>query len=163
MSDINSLRTLPVLPIKNTVLFPYIHMPFSVGRPLSLAALETAVATEEKEILIVSQRNSAVEAPGKEDLYSIGTKAVIKKIAREDDGRVQVIVLGEERVKVQEFTRTEPYLEARVIPYPLPQDETPEVEALHRELVELALRALALTQPQAPPEVGRTLLSGETT
>ena len=48
MSDMKNLRTLPVLPIKNTVLFPYIHLPFSVGRPLSLAALETAVGTRRK-------------------------------------------------------------------------------------------------------------------
>ena len=159
----NSLRTLPVLPVKNTVLFPYIHMPFAVGRPTSLAALETAIATEEKEIVIICQRDSSVETPGKDDLYSVGTTAVIKKTAHGEDGRVQVIVLGGERVRIEEFSCTEPYLEARVTPYPLPQDETPEVEALHRELVELALKALSLAQPQAPPEMGRALLSSETT
>src|SRR4030095_198236 len=105
MSDMKNLRTLPVLPIKNTVLFPYIHLPFSVGRPLSLAALETAVGTDEKEILIVSQRDSSTETPGKDDLYSVGTRAVIKKIGRPEDGRVQVIVLGEDRVRIEEWTR----------------------------------------------------------
>src|SRR6266436_31958 len=163
MPEKNSLRTIPVLPVKNTVLFPYIHMPFSVGRPVSLAALETASDTEEKEILIVCQRNSAVETPGQDDLYSIGTTAVIKKTAHGEDGRVQVIVLGAERVRIEAISRTEPYLEARVTPYPLPEDETPEVEALHQELVELALKALSLAQPQAPPEVGRALLGSETT
>src|SRR5437879_2282536 len=163
MPEKNSLRTVPVLPVKNTVLFPYIHMPFSVGRPVSLAALETAIATEEKEILVVCQRNSSVETPGKEDLYSIGTTAVIKKTAQGEDGRLQVIVLGGERVRIEDLSRTDPYLEAHVVPYPLPLDETPEVEALHRELVELALKALALAQPQAPQEVGRALLSSETT
>src|SRR5207249_8876940 len=59
MPDISALRTLPVLPIKNTVLFPYIHMPFSVGRTPSLAALEAAVVTEEKEILVVCLRSSS--------------------------------------------------------------------------------------------------------
>src|SRR5437773_9407645 len=98
----NHLRKLPVLPIKNTVLFPFIHMPFSVGRPASLVALEAAVASEEKEILVLSQRDSEVESPGKDDLYSIGTTAIIKKAARGEDGRVQVIVLGSERVKVDE-------------------------------------------------------------
>src|SRR5262244_1760761 len=146
----NNLRTIPVLPVKNTVLFPYIHMPFSVGRPVSLAALEAAIATEEKEVLVVCQRDSGVETPGESDLYSIGTTAVIKKTARGEDGRVQVIVLGDERVRIDDIARTEPYLEAHVTPYPLPEDETAEVEALHRELVELALKALALAQPQAP-------------
>src|SRR5258708_34670649 len=123
MPEKNSLRTIPVLPVKNTVLFPYIHVPFSVGRSVSLAALETAIATEEKEILIVCQRNSSVETPGQDDLYSIGTTAIIKKTARGEDGRVQVIVLGGERVRIEEVSRTEPYLEARVSPYPLPEDE----------------------------------------
>jgi ATP-dependent Lon protease len=154
---------LPVLPVKNTVLFPFIHMPFSVGRQVSLAALEAAVATEEKEILVVSQRNSAVENPSQNDLYFVGTTAVIKKAARGEEGRVQVIVLGGERVRIEGMSRTEPYLEAQVTPYPLPMDETPEVEALQRELVELALKALSLAQPQAPPEVSRGLLTGENT
>jgi ATP-dependent Lon protease len=153
------LQTLPVLPIKNTVLFPYIHMPFSVGRPASLAALEAAAATEEKEILVFSQRDSAIETPGQNDLFHIGTKAVIKKAARGEDGRVQVIVLGTDRVRMEKMNRAEPYLEAQVSLYPLPTDHTPEVEALQRELVELAMKALSLAQPQAPPEVSRTLLS----
>src|SRR5258708_4545108 len=163
MFNTNNLRTLPLLPIKNTVLFPFIHMPFSVGRPQSLAALEKAIATEEKEVVVVSQRDSAVEVPTKRDLYSIGTTAVIKRVTRPEDGRVQVIVLGGERVRIEDFSRTEPYLEARIVPYPLPVDETPEVEALHRELVALALKALSLTQPQAPLEVSQALLSGEST
>src|SRR5260370_23591864 len=138
-------------------------MPFSVGRPQSLAALEKASATEEKEGVVVSQRDSAVETPTKADLYYVGTTAVIKRVTRPEDGRVQVIVLGGDRVRIEDFSRTEPYLEARVVPYPLPVDETPEVEALHRELVALALKALSLTQPQAPLEVSQALLSGEST
>ena len=136
-------------------------MPFSVGRPTSLAALEAAGAADEKEILVVSQRDNNVEAPGQADLYSVGTKAVIKKLARPDDGRVQVIVLGIERVRVNRLARTEPYLEAETTPYPLPTDQTTEGEALERELVEMAMKALALSQPQAPPEVTRGLLSAD--
>src|SRR6266567_4454443 len=138
-------------------------MPFSVGRPISMAALEKAIGDEEKEILIVTQRDSTVETPSRDDLYAIGTTAYIKKLTRTEDGRVQVIVLGAERVRIEDFSRTEPFLEARVVPYPLPTDETTEVEALQRELVELALKALALAQPQAPPEMSRALLSGENT
>src|SRR5262249_2142646 len=157
------LQKLPVLPVKNTVLFPYIHMPFSVGRPVSLAALEAALATEGKEVLIVSQRDSSVENPNQKDLYLIGTTALIKKAARAKDGRVQIIVLGSQRVRIENLSHVEPYLEAEVTPYPLPVDETPEVEALKRELVELALKALSLAQPQAPAEVSRSLLTGENT
>ncbi len=154
------MQTLPVLPVKNSVLFPFIHMPFSVGRPASVAALEAALEKEGKELLVVSQRDSSVETPGQSDLYSIGTKAVIKKAARGEDNRVQIIVLGTERLRIYRLTETEPFIEAEVEPYPLPTDRTTEVEALHRELIELATKALAVVQPQAPSEVSRALLSG---
>ena len=71
--------SLPVLPIKNTVLFPYIHMPFSVGRPTSVAALESALATEEKEILVVCQRDSADQEPAKDDLCPAEVEARVRE------------------------------------------------------------------------------------
>src|SRR5277367_3359969 len=101
-------QNLPVLPIKNVVLFPYLHMPLSVGRPASLAALEAAVEGGAKEIVVVCQRSAEVESPEPKDLYTIGTKSVIKKIGRPEDGRVQLIVLGAERVKLANFTSKEP-------------------------------------------------------
>ena len=152
------IRKLPVLPIKNSVLFPSIHMPFSIGREVSLAAIEAAMATEDKEILVVSQRSSVVEAPDLEDLYRIGTKAVIKKVVRPAEGGVRVIVLGLDRVRIEALNMSDPYLEAEVSEVALPTDHTPEVEALQRELMETALKALSLSQPQAPPEVSRTLI-----
>jgi ATP-dependent Lon protease len=153
-------KTLPVLPIKNTVLFPYIHMPFSVGRPASMAAVEAALATEEKEILVVCQRDAADETPEKDDLYPVGVKAVIKKVMRVEDV-VQLIVLGKDRFHIDDLSRTEPYLEAQATVLPLPTDSSDETEALQRELVDLALKALALAQPQAPPEVSRTVLAAD--
>jgi len=160
MPKTNELQRLPVLPVKNSVLFPFIHMPFSVGRPASVAALEATLATDAKEILLVCQRSSAVETPGQADLYTIGTRAVIKKAVRGDDGRIQLIVLGLERVRIVRMAETEPFMEAEVEAYPLPEELTPEAEALQQELVELATKALSLVQPQAPPEVSRTLLRG---
>src|SRR3984893_13185186 len=100
-------KILPVLPIKNTVLFPYIHMPFSVGRPASVAALEAALATEDKEILIVCQRDSADQEPGKDDLYPVGVRAIIKKVLRVEDV-IQIIVLGSERLRIDDVSSTEP-------------------------------------------------------
>jgi ATP-dependent Lon protease len=152
--------SLPVLPIKNTVLFPYIHMPFSVGRTTSVAALEAALATEDKEIVVVCQRDSADQAPEQDDLYPVGVKAVIKKVLRLEDV-TQIIVLGTERVRIDELTSTEPYLQAQSTPLPLPTDSSDEIEALQRELVELALKALTIAQPQAPPEVSRTVIAAD--
>jgi len=151
---------LPILPIKNTVLFPYIHMPFSVGRQASVHAVEAALASGDKEILVVCQRESAEETPDKDDLYPVGVKAVIKKVLRTDDV-LQIIVLGRDRVRIDEFHQTEPHIEAQATLLPLPTDSSDEVEALQRELVELGLKALSLTQPQAPPEVSRTFLTAD--
>ena len=72
------LRTLPVLPLKNSVLFPGLMMPLSVGRSASIAAVEAALETEEKEIIIVAQRDTQVETPASADLFTIGVRAVIR-------------------------------------------------------------------------------------
>src|SRR5207249_6078555 len=104
------------------------------------------------------QRDSGIKTPGQEDLYGVGTKAIIKKAVRGEDARIQVIVQGMERVRINRIAGDGSYLEAEVSPYPLPQDNTPEVEALQRELVEVGMKALSLAQPQAPPEVSRALL-----
>jgi ATP-dependent Lon protease len=64
MTDNDNMQSLPVVPLKNSVLFPNLLMPLSVGRPASLAAVEAALATEEKEIVIVAQREAAVDNPG---------------------------------------------------------------------------------------------------
>src|ERR671925_378332 len=80
MSEQDTIQTLPVLPIKNTVLFPHLQMPLSIGRPASIAAVETAMASEEKQIIVVAQRDATVDTPTQDDLYTIGTIAIIKKM-----------------------------------------------------------------------------------
>src|SRR5438270_5720578 len=92
-----AVAALPVLPLKNTVLFPHLFMPLSVGRPNSLAAIEAILATEEKTFVVAAQRNVEQEQPGLEDLHPVGTRAVVKKMAR-GEGVVELIVQGIERV-----------------------------------------------------------------
>src|SRR5579862_4900257 len=94
--------TLPILPIKNTVLFPNLLMPLSVGRPKSVAAIEAALANEAKEILVVTQRDSSVEVPGPTDLFPTATKAVIKRSGRSGD-KFELLVQGVERVSLSDF------------------------------------------------------------
>ena len=161
MSEATDTRVLPVLPIKNSVLFPYLLLPLSVSRPSSIAAVEACLNTEEKEIIVVAQRDVSVEAPQQPDLYSVATKGVIKQMARPQEDRVDLIVVGIERVVILKLEQTEPYLTARVQPLPLPDDKSTEVEALHRAVLELASKAVALAQPQAPGELGRLLASTE--
>src|ERR1700685_4211632 len=98
MSNQPVVYELPVLPLKNAVLFPYLLMPLSVGRASSLAAVEAALATESKEIVLFAQRDSNEESPKQEELYSIGTKAVIRKVSRPNENSLELLVMGIERV-----------------------------------------------------------------
>jgi ATP-dependent Lon protease len=157
VSSPENLQTLPVLPIKNTVLFPSMLMPLNVGRPSSIAAIEAALASEGKEIVVVAQRDAAVDSPSLTDLYSIGTKAVIKKMARRADGLLEVVLLGVERVVLIKLEQHGAYQKARIKPMPLPQEKSTEIEALRREVGELAVRALALTQPQAADRLSQLI------
>jgi ATP-dependent Lon protease len=157
VSSPETLQTLPVLPIKHAVLFPSMLMPLNVGRPSSIAAIEAALASEGKEIVVVAQRDAAVDNPSLTDLYSIGTKAVIKKMARRTDGLLEVVLLGVERVVVLKLEQHGVYQKARIKPLPLPQEKSTEIEALRREVGELAVRALALTQPQAADRLSQLI------
>jgi len=158
MSDQPVVYELPVLPLKNAVLFPYLLMPLSAGRAGSVAAVEAALATESKEVLVFTQRDGDVDSPLQGDLYPIGTKAVIRKMNRSGEGHLELLVLGMERVALVKLDTSEPFLKARVTPLPLPEDKSSEIEALQGALIELAGEALTLAQPNAPQEL-RGLLS----
>lgn len=158
--EVAAVRSLPVLPIKNTVLFPFMFLPLSVGRPSSRAAIEAAMSSEDKMFVVVAQRDPANEQPTEADLYSVGTLAVIKKLARSADN-VEILVQGLERVSLQKLEQTEPFLKASVATLPLPSDHDPEVEALHRTVLDQAAKAIQLAQPEAQVNVQQ--LAAQTT
>jgi ATP-dependent Lon protease len=141
--------TLAVLPAKNTVLLPTTFMPLSVGRPPSAAAIEAALAHEEKALVVVAQKDAAPDEPAPGDLYAVGTRAVIKKMARSEKG-VEVLVQGIERVTIVRYEQTEPFFKALVQTMPLPDDGGTEVEALFRVVLAQAQKVLELAQPEAP-------------
>src|SRR5271170_551270 len=148
--------TLPVLPIKNTHLFPNLLMPLSVGRPKSIAAIQYALKTESREILVVTQRNSEVEAPEPVDLFPIATKAVIKRSGRNSDGKFEILVLGLERVELGDLSG-EDFFEADYRSASVPEENSPEIEALHREVVELATKVLKHANVELPNEFARMI------
>lgn len=157
----NSVQILPVLPLKNTILFPGLLLPLSVGRESSLAAVEAALKTEEKEVVLVAQRNPSVESPQQDDLYTIGTKAVIRKSSRQGEEMMEILVLGSERVVIVKVDETEGYLQAKFRLLPLPEDGGSEVEALQQALLELAMKAVGLAQPQSANELTRMLAGND--
>jgi len=149
--------SLPVLPMKNTALFPHLLMPLSVGRPKSVAAVEAALATEGKELVLIAQRDASVEAPAQHDLYAYGTKAVIRKMSRPGESHLELLVQGVERLMLLKFESTEPYLIGLFNPTPMAIDLTPELEALERSVLELAGRAIELAQAAVPVEISQLM------
>jgi len=156
----NEFQILPALPLKNTILFPGLLLPLSVGRESSLRTVQAALNTEEKEIILVAQRDPQVESPEQDDLYTIGTKAVIRKSSRTGEGMMEILVLGVERVVIVKLETGE-HMEAKYRVFPLPEDSGSEVEALSGALLELAAKAIALAQPQSANELTRMLAGSE--
>jgi ATP-dependent Lon protease len=148
-TPIATVWTLPVLPLKNTALLPFMFMPLSVGRPNSVAAVEAALTSEEKTFVVVAQRDATNDQPSASDLYAVGTRALVKKMARTPES-VELLVQGVERVTILKLEQTEPYLKGRVQALPLPEDQGTEVEALYRAVLDLARRVLELVQTETP-------------
>ncbi len=149
------LLELPILPLRNTVIFPSGITPLTVGRPLSLAAAEAALATEEKLLGVIAQREDGEAEPTPSKLYQIGTLIVINRMMRSPGNEevLHLIVQGQERFRVIGFTEQAPYLKARVEILPEPtREETPEVEALRRNIFALVQQALNLL-PNVPAEI----------
>jgi ATP-dependent Lon protease len=137
MNSPNVSVTLPVLPIKRTVLFPGVLMPVNVGRDRSVSAVNAALKTEEKTILVVAQRDPGKENPGLDDLYTIGTKAIVKQVGRTEDGTIQAVLQGLERVALLKSEQSLPYLMVQARRLELPTDNDREVQALQRAIQEL--------------------------
>ncbi len=156
MTDAERTLSLPVLPLKNTVLFPHLVLPLVVGRASSLGAVEAALKSEDKALVLVAQKNAADEDPQPDALYTIGTQAVIKKMDRAE-GQVQLIVQGGPRVELVSVALEDGMLQAQVRPVADPTDTGAEVEALQRLVLEQATKIHGLVQPQTPISVEQFL------
>jgi ATP-dependent Lon protease len=151
-----------VLPLLNTTLFPGTVVPLAAGRTRSIAGVEAALSHPEKLLACISVRADKVteEEAVPEDMYDVGTLVMVKRMFRGDDA-LQIIVQGTERVKVVEWTQTDPHLRAKVqILAPLEVEDAEEVEALKRNVQTLVERALAL-MPSVPPEVRAAVVGAQ--
>jgi ATP-dependent Lon protease len=142
---------LPVLPLKDTVVFPYIILPLSVGRDKSVLAVDRALA-ESRVIMLVAQRDPTLDNPGEDELYPVGTAAVIMRMLKLPDGRIRILVQGLSRARVHHLSQTEPYLQAKIEPIEEPRlpPGTLEVEALLRSVKESLDRAVGLGKGISP-------------
>ena len=141
--------SLAILPLRNSVLFPYTVMPLTIGRRSSLQAVEEAVR-HQLPIGIVVQKDPAVEAPQIKDLYEIGTTAEVLRMSPSRDTQRQLIVQGRQRFRIVEFLQTDPFLVARTLLLEESAPQTKEFEARIMHLREQASKAFSLlTQPTA--------------
>jgi len=162
MTD-NKILELPILPLRNIVIFPSGITPLTVGRTMSLAAAEAALSTEEKLLGVMAQREDGETEPTPEKLYSTGTVVVINRMMRSPGAEevLHLIVQGQERFRIIEFTQQTPYLKARVEILPEPvREKTPEVEALQRNIQVLVQKALSLL-PNVPPEIRNIIVQAD--
>ena len=150
---------LPILPLKDTVIYPDMSVPLVVGRPTSRRVID-AVILGDRMLGLVMQKDDAVEDPGPNDLHEVGTAAQILKLLKFPDGNLRVIVKGLQRVRLQRYTATDPYLRARV--EVLHDAERPglETDALVKNIANL-LQQMFRLMPIVPEDISVMLMNIE--
>ena len=144
-------ESLPILPLKNTVLFPGVVVPITVGRDRSLRLVKDAYAAD-KIIGVVTQKDMNIEEPGYEDLHRIGTVAQILKLIKMPDGTRSIVIQGKSLFQIEEFTEEQPYFKATTVSYPKQMDiEGVELDASVRNIKETAANIINKS-PNIPSE-----------
>tara|TARA_Y100000590_G_scaffold847_1_gene1041 strand:+ start:679 stop:3084 length:2406 start_codon:yes stop_codon:yes gene_type:complete len=133
MKDNNEINNIPVLPLRNIVVFPNMVVPLFVGRDKSINALEK-VMDKDQELLFLTQNNSEVDDPGKDDLYKIGTRGKILQLLKLPDGTVKVLVEGKDRCKVENIKFSEEYINANITLLPDLNSNKETIRALARSV-----------------------------
>ena len=150
-SDVRLPAALPVLPLKETVVFPQSMTPLAIGQERSVRLIDDVVAGE-RLLALVTARDASLDAPGWEDLYDVGTVALVHKMIKVPDGTLRILVQGLERARITHRLDTDPYLLGEFGALPDVLEETPEVEALTRNVQGLFARIIGLA-PYLPEEL----------
>ncbi|MDH5784655.1 MAG: endopeptidase La [Chromatiales bacterium] len=153
----DQLRNIPVLPLRDVVVYPHMVIPLFVGRDKSIKALEAAME-DEKEILLVAQRSASEDDPTEEDIYRIGTLSTILQLLKLPDGTVKVLVEGGRRAKIVNFLEQDDYFTAQITVIEAQTIEEREAEVLSRSVLNQFDQYVKLNK-KVPPEV-LTSLSG---
>src|SRR5690242_4410972 len=135
--------TLPVLPLKETVVFPGFPTPLAIGQERSIKLVEDVVSGD-RVLALVTVKNAEAEQPRWDDLYEVGTAAVIHKMIKVPDGTLRILVQGLKRIKLDRQVQSDPYLIGEFAELADELNETPEVEALTRNVQNLFARVIGL-------------------
>jgi len=146
--------TIPLLPVRDVVVYPFMILPLFVGREKSVRAVDESLSRD-RLILLVAQRDAEKEDPGVDEIHSVGTVAMIMRMLKMPDGRVKVLVQGLTRARVLGIERRDPYFEARIVEIHEAEGVTSaiEVEALIRSVKELVSKSVTLGKQIAPDVV----------
>ncbi len=154
MSDMPSdtaLPVFPVLPLRDIVVFPHMIVPLFVGREKSVRALED-VMNDDKQILLVAQRNASQDDPSPEDIHALGTIGTVLQLLKLPDGTVKVLVEGSRRARITGFVQTEAFFQARAEMVEDEPQESKDLEALARSVIAQFEQYIKLNK-KIPPEV----------
>ncbi len=144
---------LPILPLRGMVVYPLMVLPLNVGQPRSVRLVDDVVVGD-RLVGLVASKDSEIDEPTSDEVHQVGTVAIIHRLFKAPDGTMRVIVQGVERIRIDEWTASEPYLKAKVsqVPDILPEEGNVEVEALMRNVAELFGRLVSLV-PHLPDEL----------
>ena len=149
--DLELPSALPVLPLKETVVFPDSATPLAIGQDRSIKLIDDVVARD-RLLALVTVKSEEVEQPGWDDLYGVGTAAIVHKLIKVPDGTLRILVQGVERIQLEGRVQDDPYLVGEFEQMPDVAEETPELEALTRNVQMLYGRIVALV-PYLPAEL----------
>ena len=143
---------LPVLPLKETVVFPEAVAPLAVGEARSVRLIDEVLNRPDRMLVLVASRDPEVSEPGPEGVHDVGTVALVQRMVRVPDGTVRILAQGTRRVRIGPYTQTEPFLAAEVSEIVDHAERTTEVEALARNLQGVFTRMIDLV-PHLPDEL----------
>ena len=150
-------RVVPLLPLRDIVVFPYMVVPLFVGREKSVRALEEAMERD-RSLLLSAQRDARADNPGQDDIYSVGTLGVIVQLVKLPDGTVKVLVEGKQRARIVGYEPMEEYFLVRAQPIDEDEEMTVEAEALIRS-INASFETYVRLNKKIPPEMLSTIMN----
>ncbi len=151
VEDVELPSELPVLPLKDTVVFPDSVLPLAIGQERSVRLVDDVVAGN-RLLALVASKDADIETPGWDDLHEVGAAAVVQKMLRVPDGSLRILVQGIRRIRLIDKLQDEPYLVGRFIEVPDVYEETPQTQALSQNVQTLFARLIGL-MPYLPEEL----------
>lgn len=148
---------LPILPLRGLVVYPETAVPLTIGQPRSIRLVDDVVSNDNQLIGLVASKNPELDNPEPEDLFSVGTVAMVHRMFRAPDGTIRLLVQGTTRFELGEFIQVKPYLKARITPLPEIEEENLEIEALARNARDQFSRIAELI-PSIPRELVESVM-----